>query len=508
MRPAVLALYHRAMREDARALRTYAVRLALVVVILIALTNFHGSAWMRAAPGLEFFTAVLYIDFTFITLTAPAMFAGLITEEKEAGTLGLLKMTGLDPASILLGKAGSRMLGAVFLLLAQVPFTLLAVALGGISTGQISAAYVALGAYLLFLANLALLASVVAPRTRAAEGLTVLALFLFFFIPVILGMFWPGAMGWRNWRNPDPAPAWVVGVVAGLTAASPIGRFQEVLMTGFAEGAVGTQAWIDLGLAAGCFGLAWLFFDRATRNPGEASPGRGWLGRGRGRWRIAGPGRAWASALVWKDFHFLAGGWTGLVVRFLLIGGLVGGMAWFIYEQNSRLDSEVVGATALWISFLVMFFDAMRMTGLMFMEETKWKTLSGLAALPAEAGRIAYAKAAGMSIALLPGAAWFLFGWCLTPQDASEFFGHILGHVGGWYFLLHLPFLVHLTAYLSLHSRRTGIAAGAVSLYLALSFTFLQAEEAGVVILCIFLIIATVFLHVQIGYRLRKAAAE
>ena len=50
-------------------------------------------------------------------------------EEKEEQTLGLLRMTGLNALSILLGKSTSRLLGALLLLLAQFPFTIFAITL-------------------------------------------------------------------------------------------------------------------------------------------------------------------------------------------------------------------------------------------------------------------------------------------------------------------------------------------------------------------------------------------
>ena len=54
-----------------------------------------------------------------------------MAEEKEEQTLGLLRMTGLSPLSILLGKSTSRLCGALLLLAAQFPFTIFAVTLGG-----------------------------------------------------------------------------------------------------------------------------------------------------------------------------------------------------------------------------------------------------------------------------------------------------------------------------------------------------------------------------------------
>ena len=98
--------------------------------------------------------------------------------------LGLLRMTDLNPLSILLGKSTSRLCGALLLLAAQFPFTLLAVTLGGVSARQIVAAYLALGAYTFFLCNLALLASVVARRTGQAAASSASCLVVLWSAPV------------------------------------------------------------------------------------------------------------------------------------------------------------------------------------------------------------------------------------------------------------------------------------------------------------------------------------
>src|SRR5678816_4612542 len=95
-------------------------------------------------------------------------------------------MTNLNPLSILLGKSASRQIGALLLLLSQVPFTLLAVALGGVTLEQIIAAYTCLGAYTLFLGNAALFHSVISRRTFYAALLTAALLFVFFFGAAII----------------------------------------------------------------------------------------------------------------------------------------------------------------------------------------------------------------------------------------------------------------------------------------------------------------------------------
>ena len=168
----LLALFLRSLRLHLRARSALVARVALIGIILFFLFAAHASATLAGAPGLGFFKLVMLLNLWFLTLGAVSYFASAITEEKEEGTLGLLRMTDLDPLAILLGKSTTRLCGALLLLAVQIPFTLLAVALGGIATRQIFAAYVMLGGYTFFLSNLALLASVIASRTAIASMLT------------------------------------------------------------------------------------------------------------------------------------------------------------------------------------------------------------------------------------------------------------------------------------------------------------------------------------------------
>ncbi len=125
------------------------------------------------APGLALFTTIANIDLVFITLAAIGFFATCITEEKEEGTLGLLRMTDLSPIAIVLGKFGGRLLTALLLILIQLPFTLLTITLGGVAPAQIEAAYIALLSYMVLLAGVGLLVSVCflfAPGGAADDG--------------------------------------------------------------------------------------------------------------------------------------------------------------------------------------------------------------------------------------------------------------------------------------------------------------------------------------------------
>src|ERR1017187_1795564 len=107
-------------------------------------------------------------------------------------------MTDLSPVAILLGKSTSRLVGGLLFLLVQLPFVLLAVALGGVGLLQIAAAYGTLLAYLFLVCNLALLFSVVFRSTTTAAAFTLVVLLVF-----LIGHYWAASMdqilAWVGW---------------------------------------------------------------------------------------------------------------------------------------------------------------------------------------------------------------------------------------------------------------------------------------------------------------------
>ena len=189
MRMPALALFERALRLETRSLFMCLARAGLLVVILFFLLPLQSMAVMGwyGAPGLRFLEEMVWINVVFITLAGLSYFASAITEEKEEMTLGLLRMTNLNPIAILLGKSTSRLIGALLLLLVQVPFILLAVTLGGVGMIQIAAAYGTLLAYMFLVCNFALLCSVIFRNTAIAGGVV-----LFFLFLLVFGYVWFG----------------------------------------------------------------------------------------------------------------------------------------------------------------------------------------------------------------------------------------------------------------------------------------------------------------------------
>lgn len=105
MWPQTLALLVRSLRAEVRDVRIHLFRLAVVGIVVVILMTTMAGAIIVGAPGLRYFSLLARCNFWFITFAGASFFAACITEEREEGTLGLLKMAGLGPPSILAGKA-------------------------------------------------------------------------------------------------------------------------------------------------------------------------------------------------------------------------------------------------------------------------------------------------------------------------------------------------------------------------------------------------------------------
>ncbi|HEX8295438.1 MAG TPA: hypothetical protein VF593_04010 [Chthoniobacteraceae bacterium] len=513
----LLALFTRSIRQDVRVKMTYIARVGLVVVILLFLLTFRESG-AGNAPGLRFFGTVIFINAVFVMLASFSYFASAITEEKEEMTLGLLRMTNLNPLSILLGKSTSRLFGALLLLLAQFPFTLLAVSLGGVSLGQIFAAYVTLGAFIFFVANLALLASVICQRSRGAAVLTGLTLFTAFWgIPLaarLLG-FLAQAMG-------QPS-AWISAlreIAEWLDRVSPFDRLGVILRTGFAESPWSAQVWSNLAMGVGCFLIAWGAFEFFCDEK-EPTAARGFLARRTSRLRLFGAGRVWKSALAWKDFHFLVGGRLWIVLKLLAYSLIVAGIFYTVRKVLGATEANrtTMGFVALYISIIAICAELAFSAAGLFAQERRWKTLSSLAMLPMSMRQIAYQKIRGTLCALLPAALCSAFACFLLKDDIFREgrAWHIISSdaLGGFSYVgLQGIFFLHLIVLLSLYVGRGALpAASAVQFVLNLFVTMVFASVSGDgsslwVGFSLITFVGIALLHRAIGLRLEDLAAE
>ncbi len=512
----LLTLFNRSIRLDARGVKGHAFRIAFALFIYFALLSAYLTSLSFGAPGLRFFSSICYLNLFFIALAGMSFFATAVTEEKEEGTLGLLKMAGMSRGAILLGKSTSRLLSSVLLLVIQVPFLLLAITLGGVLYVQVAGAGITLVSFLAFTANVALLFSVICKRSGSAVAFTLMAVIARLWGPMIFGGF-VRSTGAAS-RLPSAWQTEADTFAAWFERTSPLQRLEAIMATGFAESLFSEQIAFDLLASAVCFTLSWVLFDAFTANERAGDPSRGLVFRRQGRMRLLSPGRVWNNPLLWREFYFGAGGWSMmavLTVAYGLIGVAIAGF--MFYESNGGLDpfalAEQTGV-ALFVAMLVA--SVIHMSALasrIFHDEWKWKTLDALLLLPKHVSQIALAKSLGGLMGLAP-ALFYMVLAILMSSDAVEAAGEVFATPLGWAFILGFVVFLHVTALMSLFVRWGSlplaflvccVAGYALTPVLVLAVAFaaaFESEQAGAVPVCgLFLGLAAV-LQLLIAKRL------
>lgn len=527
MKLPVLALFERSLRVETRSALICWARAGLLVLILFLLLpvqTMARSGWI-GAPGLQFLTQLVWVNLVFITLAGLSYFASAITEEKEEMMLGLLRMTDLNPVAILLGKSTSRLAGAILLLLVQVPFVLLAVALGGVGLLQIVASYGTLLAYLFLICNLALFFSVIFRTTTTAAACTFFLLLLF-----LIGHYWAAAI-LQDIGSPDPAVLnhglWPLfaKLVDFWRRATPSDRLTEIFRTGFTGPAIGFQIVSNLMMGVTMFALSWLVFNPCTREERESAPGRRWFRRATSRPSRIPAGLVGIRAVTWKDFTFISGGKAGLLIRFGLVILLVTLCNFFVWKYGDPRDITLnfEGLALFWVSLLLAAIFLAMDVSRVFQEEMRWKTLSSLATLPFSMRELAYRKLAGTLIGTLPLLGATALGALMAAEDVGKFFNEMLRQSTffGMFVVMILQYVLflHLTAFLSLIIKRGALPLAVAIQYmggsflmgvLTMIFAFGGSRGPGLVFVITGAIcaIGSVILHRAIGGRLARAAAE
>jgi hypothetical protein len=420
VRSPLLALFIRSLRQDVRSGATYWARAGLGVFLLLVLLFIALTSSWVGAPGRNFFFSIIMLQMVSITFIGLSYFASAIAEEKEEQTLGLLRMTGLNPLSILLGKSTSRLCGALLFITAQLPFTIFAITLGGVSLRQIAAAYCTLLAFTFLLCNVALLGSVLARKTAGAVTFCICT-------PVLLGLLWGLLMGLRWLLSNLYQVDWPLDRIAAvIPSASPISRLREVLDSSFNGPPIGQQVIVDVAFGVGCFLLAWALFEKlcdrapdktfAVSRPPPAS--RSVLRRLDQRW--AQPPRAWKDALRWKDFYFLHGGRTAFLLRSLLYGGALLFNIWSLVTLGTPMSQMGTARSVSSLLPLIFSIDLAVTIGRVFRVEINEQTLATLTVLPCSIREIANRKLVACLLALAPGAICTLADQILVLMFVGE----------------------------------------------------------------------------------------
>jgi ABC-type transport system involved in multi-copper enzyme maturation permease subunit len=445
-----LAMLHRAIRMDARLLRTHLFRFGFAALVYFALIYAQASTafTLVGAPGLKLFETMTWLNVILISLAGVSFFATAITEEKEEDTLGLLKMAGVDPLGILLGKSTSRLVGAMLLLLVQFPFLLLAITLGGVTLTQVLAAYCSLTAYMVLLANGGLLCSVLFRRGGLASSVTALVILLYLLAAVgirfiTLGLTTGGVIAYlgATAETLDRTARW-------WEDASIAFRINEIMTTGFVGQAVGFQVGFSLAGSLVFFVLAWAGFNRFTRDTHVTRGTRSDLLAPLVRLGYRRRSRPGKYILAWKEFHFVAGGMPVQIVKFVAYGLLTGTIFWaaerYYNYPFARAGEFVAGAM-----LAVIVIESGLYASVLFHDEWRDHTLPLLAMLPLRTTNILYSKTAGCAPALIPALFWLVAG-CIIWPDGLEQILKCLILPSRWFFGLTWLLYLTLTVFFSL----------------------------------------------------------
>ena len=151
-----------------------------------------GNAFGATGNGEPLFYALAVPAFGFAILSGMLYAADSISTEKREGTLGLLFLTDLRGHDVTLGKVAGTSLGAIYSLVAMLPFLALALLLGGVTGTDYTRMILVLLSTLFASLATGMLASVLTVDTRRSVVLA----FLFMLI-VIFGA--PTVWGTTSW---------------------------------------------------------------------------------------------------------------------------------------------------------------------------------------------------------------------------------------------------------------------------------------------------------------------
>lgn len=438
------ALFTWTLRMDARYVHPHVVRATFALFILFCLSMAALDAFGTNRTGLVFFGLVCQLNVLLIAAAGVSYFVTAVSEEKDAGTFALLQLAGLTPLAITLGKSTSRLVSSLMLLVSQIPFTFLAVTLGGIRWQQVLAAWVCLAAWMILVANMALLCSARCNNSARAAGAAGIILLLWFGTPptirTILNAIAPGTLSPEVRQTLSRLPQL-------LELVSPWKQIDLILNRWEVAEVFGAQFWFSLLLAVGCFTVSTLRLNAWTRPTEDGATGQ--EQGGKRRWPV---GRCWRLPLVWRDFHFFAGGQTLFATRWFL--WLVVYIA-FLGLQKIELDSWrwiLVGNFAMQMLLLLagaLTLECVLLATGSLHSELRQMTHSSLAMLPLSSTRMFLEKSAGCALSVLPSAVWLA---TVSLLSRSSLVGRIDGNLVLTWVLL-LVFSTHVAALLSLYTR-------------------------------------------------------
>jgi hypothetical protein len=492
-----LALLERSLRENALWMRSHLYRLGFVGLIFLCLLWIYGMRAFYGAPGLEFFKWVAGLNFLCISAAGIVLFTAAIGEEKEEAALGLLKLAGINRLSLLLGKSTGQLITAFLILSLQLPFTFLAITLGGVTTRQVLSLYVAFAAYLVGVANVGLFFSVVCHRVATAGVFTTVLLAVTTVLPSILSTTLPVTTGGN-------APAFL-SALETMNETSIMGRMDVILTTGFSESPFSLQVGSNLLAGALFFLVSWALLERFMGNGSRLT-----MPTGQSKRRSK---RVWKNAMMWKDFHFIAGGWKYLVGKSLLYTAIVIAIRLGFEPLLGSAGTDDLARLMIGVMTAAIVMELTFFASRVFHEEIRDQTLASLRLLPLGIGQLSRWKVAGCLLGLLPAVTALFIGCGITPRGWAVL-GPLLISPGVWCAVLSVLYILHFAMLMSLTFRWWWLAAAmAIGMLVPASPLLLVMVAAtgwwqvACVIPDAMLVVMIYVLQKGIGSSLEKAAA-
>ncbi len=440
------ALVERSLRVDTRLARTHVVRLIFAGVILALLIQVHRNILRYSTPGRDVFEQICWLNFFLLNLAGMSFFSTVITEEKEEMTLGLLRMAGIPGIGILLGKVSPRLIGAILLLSVQLPFTFLAITLGGVTTHQIFAAYVTLLSFSVFLAGLGAFFSTICNRSNLAASLTTAVLAVVYIGPRLVTDATLG-LSRRGWISPGLEYQLETACQVARTA-TPLHALRMILGTNYAGDFLSYQAIVNSIAGFVLFLLGWMLFDSCTRNERTVAPARGMMALL--STRLSGANRVWDNALAWKDFNFLTGGIIAVAVKLLAYSVLMGSMSVLIARSLKTEFLDNIGSTLMLSMLTAIAVEIPIYLSRVLREEMRWKTWPGLVMLPVSTSQLVRNKLLGIIPTFIPAVLVFIVGSFLAPAFLKDLATEAFLGRRGWYLMSQYALMVQVVLLFSL----------------------------------------------------------
>ncbi len=192
-----LPLARRELARSARSKRTYALRLVVVGMPAVAIFfMWFATALSRSAPAPDSvgsFLAQMATVFQFgvVLLFVPLLTAGLIAQEKEDRTLGLLLIANLHGTDIFVAKFISAYIQAELLIISTLPILAFAALLGGVSVPAMALRVMLFSVWASSVCAVGLFWSTHSKRPATALSFTVLTLVAWTAMPVATRMLGP-----------------------------------------------------------------------------------------------------------------------------------------------------------------------------------------------------------------------------------------------------------------------------------------------------------------------------